>query len=33
MRFVMQAVEKVILTNADPKAALAEAQATVAKQF
>ncbi|MGK6311485.1 ABC transporter substrate-binding protein [Neorhizobium sp. DT-125] len=33
MRFVMQAVEKVILSNADPKAALAEAQAAVEKQF
>lgn len=33
MRFVMQAVEKVILSNADPKTALAEAQATIDKQF
>ncbi|WP_454856639.1 ABC transporter substrate-binding protein [Rhizobium binxianense] len=33
MRFVMQAVEKVILSNADPKTALAEAQAAVDKQF
>jgi len=33
MRFVMQAVEKVILSNADPKAALAEAQSAVDKQF
>ncbi|WP_117190096.1 ABC transporter substrate-binding protein [Rhizobium terrae] len=33
MRFVMQAVEKVILSNADPKAALAEAQLAVDKQF
>lgn len=33
MRFVMQAVEKVILTDVDPKTALAEAQAAVDKQF
>ncbi|MFB9948184.1 ABC transporter substrate-binding protein [Rhizobium puerariae] len=33
MRFVMQAVEKVILSNADPRSALAEAQAAIDKQF
>jgi len=33
MRFVMQAVEKVILANADPKTALAEAQSAIDKQF
>jgi len=33
MRFVMQAVEKVILSNVDPKTALAEAQSAVDKQF
>ena len=33
MRFVMQAVEKVILTDADPKAALAEAQTAIDQQF
>lgn len=33
MRFVMEAVEKVLLTNADPKTALADAQASVDAQF
>lgn len=33
MRFVMEAVEKVLLTNADPKTALADAQASVDSQF
>lgn len=33
MRSVMEAVEKVILSNADPKAALADAQAAVDAQF
>ncbi|WP_105382999.1 ABC transporter substrate-binding protein [Neorhizobium alkalisoli] len=33
MRFVMQAVEKAILSNMDPKIALAEAQSAVGKQF
>lgn len=33
MRLVMQAVEKTILTNMDPKTALAEAQAAADKQF
>lgn len=33
MRFVMQAVEKVILSDADPKTALAEAQSAIDKQF
>lgn len=33
MRFVMQAVEKAILADADPKTVLAEAQAAVDKQF
>ncbi|EJJ31454.1 ABC transporter substrate-binding protein [Rhizobium sp. CF142] len=33
MRFVMQAVEKVLLTNTDPKTALAEAQKSVDTQF
>jgi multiple sugar transport system substrate-binding protein len=33
MRFVMEALEKVILANADPKVALAEAQAAVDQQF
>lgn len=33
MRFVMEAVEKVILSNADPKVALADAQKAVDRQF
>ena len=33
MRFVMQAVEKVLIGGADPKVALAEAQRQVASRF